>query len=86
VEARPTGPVHVELRTPEIIDGNHHPGGQRLAEPSSAVVTQTNWPGILLVWYTDIHATYLRARAFREKLFVQCPSSRRGEHATGVKC
>src|SRR5258708_16547067 len=33
-------PVYVELRTPEIIDGNHHPSGQRLVEPSSAIVTQ----------------------------------------------
>jgi hypothetical protein len=34
------GPVHVELRTPEIVDGNHHPGSQRLVQPASAVVTQ----------------------------------------------
>src|SRR6266404_3132598 len=36
-----SSPVHVELRTPEIIKGNHHPGGQRLVAPSSGVVTQT---------------------------------------------
>jgi hypothetical protein len=39
-EEEAPGPVHVELRTPEIIDGNHHPGGQRLAEPSSAIIAQ----------------------------------------------
>src|SRR5208282_5397266 len=39
-EERASCPVHVELRTPEIIDGNHYPSGQRLVEPSSAVVTQ----------------------------------------------
>src|SRR5580658_1551789 len=40
VEERAPRPVHVKLRTPEIIDGDHHPRGQRLAEPSSAVVAQ----------------------------------------------
>ncbi len=40
VEEEAARPVHIELRTPEIIDGDHHPGGERLVEPASAVVTQ----------------------------------------------
>lgn len=36
-----TGPVHVLLGTPEIIDGNYDPGHQRLQLPSTPVIAKT---------------------------------------------
>jgi|ERR1700685_486709 len=36
-----TSPVHVKLRTPEIIDGNHNPRGYRLKLPAAAVIAKT---------------------------------------------
>jgi len=37
----PTRPVHIVLRTPEIIDRNHNPGSKRLIFPTTRVITQT---------------------------------------------
>ena len=37
---RASGPVHVKLRPPKIIDGNHNPRYQRRQHPASAVVAQ----------------------------------------------
>ena len=33
-----TSPIHIVLRTPEIIDRNYNPRGQRLILPTSPVV------------------------------------------------
>src|SRR5437867_3933400 len=34
-------PVHVELRTPKVRDGNHNAGGHRLPLPCAWIVAQT---------------------------------------------